>query len=248
MKVLCLTLALLLIFSVSLTNVNALTKDEAAKQLAQRNEALNKIKNLPAVVNRTNPVNLLVLDLSNSCIKLIKYNMTQSCLTYNDLAILDETDQRYSGKFVYDNTGFLHREKPLINNHEIQYKNKLGIFVCVDCPGKVATKARSIIIEPAGFVYILKSEKAMIDNTRNVYHDRYVKDCQTARVSSNMTLIVDTINYMKSNCTVTEFNEKETIVKPYSKKTYDGAAYQYQKWLENAKKFKTINCLKSPEC
>ena len=88
----------------------------------------------------------------------------------------------------------------------------------------------------------------MIDNTRYIYHDRYVKDCHTARVSSNMTLIEDTINYLKSGCSTTNFNEKEIIVKPYSKKTYDGAYYKYKEWLKEAKKLATINCLKSTEC
>lgn len=247
MKAVSIFLAVLLVFSVSLTNAYALTKEESAAQLAERNEALKNINNVPKFTGKGSSINIIVIELSNSCLKMVKNNMTKSCLTYKDLSAFDTTDTKYSGKFI-DDKGFFHRGKPLLKNHEIVYKKSPDIIVCVDCPGKVSLYARSIVVEPNGFTYKLGSDKKMIDNTRFVYHDRYVKDCSEARVSSDMDLVKDTIEYLKSGCTVTQFNEKETIVKPYSKVSYDGLWYQHQKFLEDAKKLKGINCLKSDLC
>lgn len=244
MKLLCLFLVFLIIFSVSLTNINALSKDDKAKQLKEREAALKKIPKDDKI--KSYKYNIIVLDLSNTCLKLLKANLKNGCLSYKDLAYFDNTNQKYSGKF-FDDNGFYHRGKSLINNHEIVYKYSNNTIICADCPGKIAMQTRTIIVEPPGFVYTLNSDK-LLNNTRYEYHDRYVDDCYNARISSDIRLLDDTIDYMKSGCKTTNFHEKVTIVKPYSKLNYDGPYYQYLKWLDAAKKLKNINCLKSTEC
>ncbi len=228
-----------------LLDAQALTKDQKAAQLVQREQALKSISS-QAKSNVTKFVNIISVELSKTCLKFAKMNLSSNCLDYSDLVKFDTTNQRYSGKFV-DEKGFFHREKPKIKNHEIVYRDSVTPVICVDCPG-LSSYFRTIVIEPDGFVYKLDSDKTIYKNTRYEYHDRYVKDCTVARVSSNMTIVADTINYLVSGCTETAINEKVVIVKPYSKLSYDGLWYKHLKYLEEAKKLKGINCLKSDLC
>lgn len=238
-------LIFLVIVSITASPTYALTKNDKAKQLEERASALKSITK-PKVQNYVS--NMIVIELSPACIATLKSNMPNKCLSYEDLASFDNTNQVYSGKFVTDN-GFFHRSKPMISNHEIVYRWTNATIICVDCYGKPLTQAKSILVEPNTRSYTLDSDKRIVNNTRYDYHDRYVQDCFKARVSSSMALIQDTITYLESGCKQTGFHEKETVVKPYSKLDYTGSFYQYLKWLDAAKKAsKSTNCIKSTEC
>ena len=247
MRLVALIVIFILMMGVILPNVYALTRAEKERQLQQRQDALDSKTNKTSVI-KLSKYNMIAIELSRTCLRLVKSNsMNDGCYRYSALEPLDTTDKKYSGSFFYDN-GFYHRGKPLLNNHEIVYRDVNATVVCVDCPGKILNKIPNIIVEPRNFVYKLGSDVKILNNTRYEYHDRYVENCFTARVSSDMDLIVDTINYLKSGCKQTSFKEQKTIVKPYSKLSYDGPAYQYAKWLLEAKKLKGINCLKSNLC
>ena len=247
MRLVALIVIFILMMGVILPNVYALTREQKDKQMKERQDALDSKTNKTSVI-KLSKYNMIAIELSRTCLRLVKSNsMNDGCYRYSALESLDTTNKKYSGPFFYDN-GFFHRGKPLLNNHEIVYRDVNATVVCVDCPGKILNKIPNIIVEPRNFVYKLGSDVKILNNTRYEYHDRYVQDCFTARVSSDLDLIKDTIEYIKSGCKVTNFDEKVTIVKPYSKLSYDGPHYQYLKWLKEAKSLKNINCLKSDLC
>jgi hypothetical protein len=236
---------ILIILSATVPNSNALTMSDKAKQLQEREAALKTISKAK-VSNYVSK--MIVIELSPACIATLKSNMPNKCLSYEDLASFDNTNQVYSGKFVTDN-GFFHRAKPPIPNHEVVYRWTNETIICVDCYGKPLIQSKSILIEPNTRNYALESDKKITNNTRYDYHDRYVQDCFKARITSSLALVQDTITLLESDCKTTGFHEKETIIKPYSKLSYDGTWYSYLKWLEAAKKAtKETNCIKSTSC
>lgn len=189
----------------------------------------------------------ITIELSNTCLRLIKNNMTARCPTYTELIKFDNTNQKISGSFINDT--WYHREKPYIINHDLMYTDSSKTIICVDCSKAVMMKAKNIIIEASSFIYKLGSDSHITNNTRHQYSMRYVDGCSEARLAWSDWLLNDTINYLKSGCTKTQFKEKETIYKTYTK--FDittSQAYKNQKWIEEAKKLSKTNCIKSTEC
>ena len=194
--------------------------------------------------------NFITVELVGSCLTLAKANLTStSCPTYRDLQVFDTTNQKISGKF-FDDNGFYHRGKPMYKNYQLSYqKADYPWVVCVDCSKQIMMQSKQIIVKGANYHYTLNTDSKIINNTRNEYSQRFVDGCMTATIAYSDFLLNDTINYLKSGCTETNFKEKTTIIKPYIKHDISTSkAYKDQKWLEAAKKLAKTNCLKSTEC
>ena len=194
--------------------------------------------------------NFITVELVGTCLTLAKANLTSiKCPTYRDLYVFDTTNPKISGKF-FDDNGFYHRGKPFYKNYQLSYtKADYPWVVCVDCSQQILSQSKQIIVKGSDYKYTSKSEGVMYNNTRNEYSQRYVESCNIATIAYSDFLLNDTINYLKSGCTKTDFKEKTTIIKPYIKHDIKTSqAYKYQKFIEDAKKLKTINCLKSTEC
>lgn len=223
---------------------HALTKDQAASQYAEREQALQQArlnKNLQSTLYSSN---ILVIDLDATCLKFAKLKLKSGCPSYEVLAKLDTTN-KYAGKFV--DQPYYHRDKVV---NKFWYKlDKDEFIICVDCPKLAAQQARfDITITGQKMIYKLDIDKKMVNNTRYEYQNRYVDNCSSVLMSYSSELLQDTINYLKSGCKETKFPDQVKIVKPYSKLTYDGNWYKHMKYLEEAKKLKTTNCLKSKDC
>lgn len=193
--------------------------------------------------------NFVAVELTPSCLALAKINATSSCPTYKILEPFDTTDSKNAGDFFWDGL-FFHKGKSAYKNYQLSYpKAKYPLVVCVDCSTGIIKYSKAIYVKSSdSFVFPIKHEK-VINFTRTENNMRYVDaKCTTATITWNASLLNDTITYLASDCKTTHFNSTQTIYMPPSKLTYDGKEYKYQKWLEEAKKHKSENCLKSKNC
>ena len=170
---------------------------------------------------------LITLIRSDTCQKSI------TCLPLSEIAPLDTTDKRISGKITEDG-----RTKPYFKNHWEFYKfDKNKYIVCVECDLGFQSRSKVITIESnPNFKYVLQKDNRIVNNTFYEYTGRHIQDCQAATISSDLELIRDTINLLGNDCKVeSKYNEKDTIVKPYTKLNYCGNECQHQKFMKDAK-------------
>ena len=229
------------------SSANALTKEEAASQYAERTQARIK-QNGTDVQHIDTKLNVISLDISRTC-KMIK---STKCPTIENLIPYDTTNQKYIGKFV-DN----HRTKSPLKYPSVFYLTTKDVIICVACPYDIYIHSKQITVDMP-FIYKKSADRTITNNTRYEYHNRYVDNCAYARVAwmpelnvngTTINLLDDTIQYLKSSCTQTGYNEKVTIQTKFTKHDLSTSqSYKTQKWFEEAKKLKTENCLKSDKC
>ena len=147
----------------------------------------------------------------------------------------DNTNQYLSGKFDYDKFGNYGRQPSKFKNHWNFYKFTNQVLLVVDPDAKWTKNLNyKITIVPSEFVYFDRSNMTKKGNTLEQFHDRYVNSCINAVVYYK--LLQDTLNYILSNCQVTEFNEKEIVYFPPIPINYsDHKWYKYTEWLKQAK-------------
>jgi hypothetical protein len=173
---------------------------------------------------------------------------TTKCPSYADLVKYDTTDQRAVGKFV--DTPTFHRAKSPIKLPSNTLKGLTDYVICVDCPDDILFKSKVITISNNKLSYTKDSDKKVVNNTRYEYIGRVVDEgCGSATIYYNDVLLLDTINYLKSDCKETNFNEKITIKPALTKHDIKTTKmWKYKMMIEEAKKLKTENCLKSSRC
>src|SRR5689334_19303064 len=71
--------------------------------------------------------NLIGIQLSQSCLTMIKNHINSTCLTYKDLEPLDNTNPIWAGKWV--DVPYTHRLAPLVKNHFIFGNQTFKIMV-----------------------------------------------------------------------------------------------------------------------
>lgn len=87
------------------------------------------------------------------------------------------------------------------------------------------------------------SSKVMIDGYTSLGVGRYVDNCHDATVGSNMTLVVDTINYLLSNCNDTNFiSIKSTHKEQTPINISEFKEYKFREWLALAKERCKVKC------
>ena len=176
-----------------------------------------------------------------------------------------------------ENTGFFHRGEPLQKNSWRLYDFENSTRIFIDPPSGMSTKVKLITLVPnfdnyslAGDMF-LNNEFDFLNDTKTVtsgnntkeipfnwqnqtqesgrvvYHDRYVKNCNSAVIDSKdwHALLVDTINYLRNDCDpeFTEYKEREFI--PINNTKIDittSPNYQYDKWLKNAMNLCKTKC------
>jgi len=227
-------------------NAQGLTKEEAASQYAQREKA--KIVQSSTDVELFGPtLNVVSVDISRTC----KMLNSSKCPKLNDLIPFDTTNQKQIGKFIDGK-----RANSQIKNPSIYFRNNNTFTICVDCPFDIYKYSKHITVD---LPFIYKDNKdRKVNNTRYEYHNRYETNCVDVRVAwlphllvnkTTINLLNDTINYIKSGCIETEYNEKVTIIMPTTKHDIKTSqAWKYAEWLKQAKKLSGTNCLKSTEC
>lgn len=195
--------------------------------------------------------------LSNTCIKLIQSGST-AWPSYKDMADLwDNSNEKYSGKFVYTN-GFYHRVYSTYKNSMGFYQHSSDFIVLVD-PPKTA-KIPLIVIEcnelkefhlKGSFKILEIKDSPLIDDKatktiRTFSHTRFVDDeCLNATVTGKdwKNVINDTIIFMKHNCDAgyTKLNtieDKISILKTHNIAT--SSKYKLDKFYKDV----LTNCIK----
>lgn len=236
MKILALLTIIILVSSLFTVTASAkLTQDQQAKNRQAVEDARNQMKEPRNATKQfaQSKYKMIAVILDKICLNFIKNNITNNkCPPYNILEKWDTTNQKYSGKFV-TTKGFYHRDKPQQNNHWINYKDEV---VCVDCSRQALSGSRVIQLVTK-LDYIKREDNTIYNATRFVYHQRGVDDfCSSASIVYTPFLLQDTIDYLKSGCSKTEFVEKQTIVMNLTQHDISTTkAWQYQKWLAEMK-------------
>ena len=157
---------------------------------------------------------IIGVDTSKTCKTIIKNGFDSTCPSIEDLIQLD-TSNPLSGKFgMYD--GVFQRGKPLVKNDHELYRFDADFGIILNPSSNVANRIKMIIIEPSLTTYLNPIDMVKMNNTRTVNHDRYVHNCENAVITADnwKFLLPDTIHYLRTGCTVTQFNSVETINDP----------------------------------
>jgi len=155
------------------------------------------------------PAQLIGIQLSQVCLTEIKNHDYSSCPSYQTLAKYDNTYHSLYGKFV-DTNGWYHRDNPRIPNY-YQVYNPGKAVIAVDPEENFILNAQNIIIQPKNFTYINVNDVVGNNHTRIEYHDRYNNQCKEEWISYSDFLLNDTIKYLQSGCTKTNFVDHKLI-------------------------------------
>ncbi len=173
------------------------------------------------------------LVLSKTCLTMIHANITSTCPTYEDLIELDNSDQNWSGSFIYDERGNLYRSNPNLENSWRLYDHDNEWRVFVDPPQGMHDRIKIITLQPNFDTYFHRSDAQVENYTRVVYHDRYVDTkCWQSTVNADKwtELVADTIFFMREDCDPekTSYVTKELI--PIELMEHDISTSQ--KWID----------------
>jgi len=179
--------------------------------------------------------------LSNSCLTMLKNNITTNCPTYEQILTVfpDTSNRRMSGDFN-NIEGILQRAEPQYENHYDQYRYDALNLMWIDPPGDVLDKISLITIAPDDFTYKIKGQ-VMTNNTLLVGDSRYINSkCHDATISAKLWLFLlgDTIQLMNHNCDRNHTNFEEVKKRIYGKTEHDiTTSYKYKldKWIAESK-------------
>jgi len=182
--------------------------------------------------------------LSNTCLILLKNNLSTTCPTYEVLAQLDSSNRAISGDFSYKD-GFYSRDKPMLEKSYNWYAfdgvDTWRIFV--DPPQEYLSRVKLITIENNFDVFIDRADRKIVNRTIIQYHDRYIDNYWDSTINSDKweMLIPDTIFYIRNGCTGhTDFDNKEYIYLNHTKMDYTTSQkYKHDQWIKNV----IENCL-----
>lgn len=187
------------------------------------------------------------IQLSQSCIAMIKANITTTCPSYEQLYLLGLDDSLPgTGDFGYNKEGYFERGPSQYHDvHELYrfYDN----HVIVDPPAGVATRSNLIVIAPDIPPYVPLGEYEKVDHKRVLEKDRYVDpQCEYATITSKnwSDLLADTIYYLRNDCTHTVFDTRMIIEDHISSMDFTTSQkYKHDKWVaESIENCKTQLC------
>jgi len=167
----------------------------------------------------TNLRNNIGIELSQSCLIMIKNNFVTNCPSYEDIINLDTSNTRISGNFITID-GFFHRDVPPLQKSWRWYDMDKTARIFVDPPSGMSDKIRMILIVPNFDTYYQKNDMIrphigsdnMQEQDRILYHDRYMKGCKEATINAGnwKNLLGDTITYMQNDCNPS-FTQIDTV-------------------------------------
>jgi len=180
------------------------------------------------------------IQLSTTCITMIKNNLKTNCPTYEEILLLfpDNSNRKISGDFVVKD-GFLQRDfTPYLNQLDLyRYETKLLMFI--DPPSDILEHIKLIVIESSITEYKIVGQ-TITNNTLLIGTGRSENsDCSEVKITASdwQLLLGDTVYYVKHNC-----NKAFTNYDPITKKTWTRTIhdittsykYQFDLWLKNA--------------
>jgi len=180
------------------------------------------------------------IQLGNTCITMIKNNLTTKCPTYEELLSVfsDTSNRKISGDFVVKD-GYLHRDFTPIHNQFEYYRTETKELMFIDPPSDMLKLIKLIVIEPSITEY--KIDGQTITNNTLLFGTARSEnsDCSEVKISAVdwYVLLGDTVNYVKHNCDKA-FTNYDTIKKKSWPRTIHDITttykYQYDLWLKNA--------------
>jgi len=182
----------------------------------------------------------LGVQLSKSCITMIKNGLQTNCPTYEEIMLffLDTSDQRVSGGFVFED-GYYHRDKSNYKESFEYYRYDNQSRFWVDPPANTQAKIKLIVIEPSSFEYKIQGQ--VVNSTSiEVGHQRWLNvNCSQARLSAVdwQVLLGDTIYYMTHNCSADFTNFDEIKTKTWEKVIHDiTTTYKhfFDQWIKDS--------------
>jgi len=168
-----------------------------------QNETINFNGSYSLVSN----ANLVGIRLSSVCIKLEEQHLKSDCLDYSQLKPLEKVNPLLSGNWINDTY-----------YHKIYYTFK-GVWnyysgspvVLIDPPIDFQVRAKIITVENQNFTWTDVNDNAT--NTGIIeYVNRFVDgSCSSATVAPIFSLVNDTVNYLQSDCTKTNYNSTKVL-------------------------------------
>jgi len=153
-----------------------------------------------------NQLGRIGLQLSSVCQRMVMNHVNSTCLTYDTIKSLDNTNPLYAGQWV--SVPYEHRLSPKIKNHENFNPNPWVIMA--DPNADFTSNARMIIVDDH-FTWTDQNDTAIGGLAMKSHADWYVSsDCTEARVGPSLNLIQEAINYIESNCSANPFNNTKT--------------------------------------
>jgi len=180
------------------------------------------------------------IQLGNTCITMIKNNLTTNCPTYEELLLVfsDTSNRRISGDFVVKD-GYLQRDNaPYLNQFEY-YRTETKELMFIDPPSDMLGYIKLIIIEPSMTEYKIDGQ-TITNNTLLLGTARSENsNCSEVRITATdwHVLLGDTVNYVEHNCDKAFTNYDTIKKKSWPRITHDittSYKYQYDLWLKNA--------------
>lgn len=155
--------------------------------------------------------NLIGIQLSETCLRMIQNNVTNTCLTYKQLKPLDTTNPLLAGKWT--DKPYTHRLPPLVKN---TYSFNDSTIVMVDPNLDFSTRARMLIVTDDNFTWVNKAEVSTNGGlTTHEFLNQYASlNCDEAKVPSDFNLVNETLHYLESGCTHSDYNNTVTITHP----------------------------------
>lgn len=173
---------------------------------------------------------LIGIQLSQACVKMETNHVKSNCLSYDTLKQFDRTNSLLAGPWVNDT--WYHRAAP---HNTYQLYNLDPWVVFVDPSSDYTTHSKMIIVQSSNFTFINPAEIVGANHTRTEYHNRFVSSCNEALVAPNLFLINDTINYLKSGCKTTNYNDTVKVSTPAFQWSYDNpySTLHYYNYLKS---------------
>ena len=186
--------------------------------------------------------------LSNTCLTMLKNNVSSNCPTYDQLLLLfpDTSDRKISGDFVLKDN-IIQREKAPYKDHFEFYRYDDKDTMWIDPPADILEKIKLITITPYDFTYKI-GKQVITNNTVIVGQSRYISpNCGSAILTANnyLFLLGDTMRFMKSNCNPSETNFDELKIRSWERTKHDiTTSYKWQldKWIKESKAKCVMKC------
>jgi len=187
------------------------------------------------------------ITLDNTCITMLKNNITSDCPTYEDIITLfpDTSKQDVSGKFEYYNGFYQRGPTKFINSFEY-YRTWDRPILFIDPPVETASRIKLIEIRANLDQYLLRGEKESydpIEHSLTLGKNRYIDSCRLAYVDAAqwIFLVGDSIFHMNNGCSADSTKFNSTITTRLGKITHDiTTSYKYK--LEQFQKAALEQC------
>ena len=202
-----------------------ITRNSSSQQVPPQASPIGIVKlsqpcigNYCSKLNETTQLGKISVKLSQVCETLLKNNMSNSCINYKILRVVDNTNPLYAGQWVEQ--PWYHRLAPKIKNHEIFNNNPWAVMV--DPNSDFAVNSKLITVEDGSFPWINQDDSSIGGLVIKTHVDRRVtSDCNEALVAPNLNLIKDTISYLESGCTTTTYNDTKLTYQKEIPFSYD---------------------------